>query len=157
MLTAAVDSLERLFVQQAGESVPLGDLLHRFHGQLVVVGAHVGIGKHRRQLMLRGCHLVVLGLGKDTQLPQLAVEICHKRGHARLDGAEIMILQLLPLGRSGAEQRASAEHQVLPLPVQLFVHQKIFLLRADRRAHAGDLGIAEQPQNPQRLLIDDLH
>ena len=41
VLAAAVYALKGLFVQQANKTVPLGDLLHNFHHQLVVVGGDV--------------------------------------------------------------------------------------------------------------------
>ena len=55
-----------------------------------------------RQLVLRGGDLVVLGLGEDAELPELLVQLVHERRHARLDGAEIVVVQLLALGRACA-------------------------------------------------------
>ena len=80
-----------------------GHLLHHLHGQLVVIRGNIGGGVNRRQLVLRGGDLVMLGLGQNAQLPQLVVQLVHKGRNAGLDGAEIMIVQLLPLGRLRAE------------------------------------------------------
>ncbi len=115
VLAGAVDAGEGLFVQQAHQTVPGGHLLHDLHGQLVVVGGDVGSGIDGRQLVLGGSDLVVLRLGQDAQLPQLLVQVRHIRRHAGLDDAEIVVVQLLPLGRLRAEQRPAAEHQILPL------------------------------------------
>ena len=43
------------------------DLLHHLHRQLVVVGGDVGGREDRRQLVLRGRHFVVLGLGAERR------------------------------------------------------------------------------------------
>ena len=95
------------FVQQTDHAVLAGDLLQQLHGQLVVVGGNIGGRENRRKLMLRGGDLIVLGLGQNAELPELLVQILHERGHARLDGAEIMVVQLLPLRRLRAEERAA--------------------------------------------------
>ena len=100
---------------------------------------------------------MVLGLGQNAELPEFLVQILHERGHARLDGAEIMVVQLLPLRRLRAEERAARVEQVLALIVKRLVDEEIFLLRADRRAHSPDGGVAEELQNAQALLVDGLH
>ena len=104
-----------------------------------------------------GGHLVVLGLGQDAQLPQLFIQLFHKGSHTGLDGAVVVVLQLLALGGLGPEQGAAAEHQVLPALVELPVHQEVLLLRA----HRGDdpLGglVAENAQDAQGLAGEVLH
>ena len=62
----AVDAGKRLFVQQAVQPVAHGDLFHRFHDQLVLVGRDVGAREDGRELVLAGRHLVVLGFGEDA-------------------------------------------------------------------------------------------
>ena len=51
----------------------VGDALKKLHRELVVVGGDVDGIVEGRQLMLGGRDLVVLGLGHDAELPQLAV------------------------------------------------------------------------------------
>ena len=157
MLAGAVDARKGLFVQQTDHAVLAGDLLQQLHGQLVVVGGNIGGRENRRKLMLRRGDLVVLSLGQNAELPEFLVQILHERGHARLDGAEIMVVQLLPLRRLRAEERAARVEQVLALIVKRLVDEEIFLLRADRRAHSPDGGVAEELQNAQTLLVDGLH
>ena len=70
----------------------------------VAMFAVVKIG---RKLMLRGGDLVVLGLGKHAELPQLLVQIGHELRDARLDRAEVMVVHLLSLRRHCAEERAA--------------------------------------------------
>ena len=50
----------------------------------------------------------MLGLGKNAELPQLLVKLFHERGDARLYRAEIVVVQLLTLGRLRAEERSAA-------------------------------------------------
>ena len=70
-----------------------------------------------------GCDLVVLGLGKHAELPQLFVQLLHERGNPGLDCAEVVIFQLLALGRLGAEQRAARVDEVRALVVKRLYRQ----------------------------------
>ena len=143
VLAAAVDAGKRLFMQQADEIVFQRNLLHNFHRELVVVGGDVRCRIDRREFVLRRRNLVVLGFGKDAKLPEFFVEVVHERLHARLDHAEIVVVELLPLGRRRAEQCTSGENQVLALLIQLTVNKKVFLLGADTGTHALDVGVPE--------------
>ena len=78
--------------------------------------------------MLSGGYLIVLRFGQDTQLPQLSVQLLHEGGDTGLDGAKVVIVQLLPLGGLGAEQGPAGIDQVLALLIQSLVDQEIFLL-----------------------------
>ena len=121
VLAAAVHAFKGLFMLQADQTVLGGDLLHHLHGQQVVVDGHVGGIVDGGQLMLAGGYLVVLGLGGHAQLPQLLVQFLHERGHLGADHAEVVLLQLLALGRGSTEQGAAGEDQVLTGLVVLFL------------------------------------
>ena len=157
VLAAAVHAGKRLFMQQADHPVAGGDLLHRLHRELVVVGRNVSGRKDRRQFMLRGRNLVVLGLGQHADLPKLLIQLLHERGDAGLDATEIMVVQLLPLRRLCAEERAPGVDQIPALVINALVDEEIFLLRADRGAHGSDVRMPKQPQNAQRLPVQRLH
>ena len=157
VLARAIDSGKGLFVEQTHQTVLGGHLLHDLHGQLVVVGGDVGGGVDGGQLVLRGSHLVVLGLGQNAQLPQLLVELLHVGGHPLLDVAEIVVVELLPLGGAGAEEGAPGVDEVGPLVVQLPVHQEILLFRAHRGAHRLHIGVPQQMEHPQGLAVQGLH
>ena len=75
----------------------------------------------------------MLGFGKNTQFPQLVVQLFHKRLNARLYDSEIVILQLLTLRRLCAEKGATRIYKVLALVVNVLVNKEIFLLGADGR------------------------
>ena len=156
MLAGTVDAGKRLFVQQADHAVARGHLLHDLHRQLVLVGSDVAGREHRRELVLRGRHFVVLRLGVNAELPELLVQILHERRNARLDAAEVMIVQLLAFRRLGAEERAAGIDQVLALVIHRLVDQEVLLLWADGRAHGCHVLVAEQVDHTQGLTVERL-
>ena len=48
--------------------------------------------------MLCGRHFVVLSGGGDAELPQLNVQVVHECTNPFADLAEVVVIQLLPLG-----------------------------------------------------------
>ena len=157
MFAAAVHAVKGLFMQQAYEAMLLRELLHDFHCELVVIRGDVRRGEDGRKLVLRGRDLVVLGLCEHAELPKLRVQLLHERRNARLDRAEVVVVQLLPLGRHRAKERAAGVEQVLALCKKLLVHEEIFLLRADGNVHGGDVRVAEELQHAHGLPADGLH
>ena len=119
--------------------------------------AELAVGEHRRHLMLSRGHLVVLGLRQDAQSPERLIQILHIRGHSGADGAEVMVLQLLPLGGLCAEQGPAAHSQVLPLLIEGLVNQEILLLRPHLGSDPLRLCVAEEPEDPDRLAADLVH
>ena len=149
VLAAAIDPFERLFMEQAGEAVAVRHLLQYLHGQLVMVRGDVADLKDRRHLVLGRRHLVVLGLRRNPQLPELRVQVVHEGGDFRLQHAEVMIFHLLALRRGGAQERAAAENQVFSLFVEILVDEEIFLLTAHGDVHPGDILISQKVENPE--------
>ena len=94
-------------MQQAGHAVLLRHALQRDHDQLLMVGGQVGVLEDRGDFVLRRGDFVVPGLDRHAQLVQLALGLEHAGQHALGDGAEVLVFQLLALGRLGAEQRAA--------------------------------------------------
>ena len=84
MLAASVDAFKGFLVQQAYKSVLIRYFFHNLHGHLVVVYRHICRVKDRSQLMLCRSHLVVLGLCRDSQLPEGFVQVMHIGGDAGL-------------------------------------------------------------------------
>ena len=144
-------------MQQAHQTVTLGHGLQQLHGQLIVVAGDVGVAVYGGVLVLGGSHLVVLRLGEHTQLPQLHVQLVHKGRHTGLDGAVVVVVQLLSLGRLRAEQGAAAQPQILPAAIVLLVDEEVLLLRAYLGDDVLGLGVAEQPQDAHALLIQRVH
>ena len=153
MLSASVDARKGLFVEKADKAVFCGNLLHNFHSQLVMVCRHIGCRVNRRKLMLCGRNFVVFGFRKNTQLPQLMIQILHKGRHTGFDDAKIMVVHFLPLGRLCAKQSPSGKEQILPLVVHFSVHKEIFLLGSHRGFHTLNGAVAKQANNTHSLLI----
>ena len=168
VLAAPVDALEGLLVQQAHEVVAACDELHLLHDEQVVVHGLVELGEHRCELVLAGGDLVVLGLGRDAQAPQLVVQILHVGGDCGADGAEVMLLELLALAGRGAEQRAAGDHQITAAVVRLLLDEEILLLVAhvgndllgmfaEQGEHALGLGVERGHGAQQRRLLVERH
>ena len=141
---------------QADQTVLGGDLLHHLHGQQVVVDGHVGGIVDGGQLMLAGGYLVVLGLGGHAQLPQLLVQFLHERGHLGADHAEVVLLQLLTLGRGSAEQGAAGKDQILACLVVLLLDKEVLLLGADGGGDVINI-LSEQLQDADGLTGQCVH
>jgi hypothetical protein len=103
VLAAAVDAGERLLVEQADQAVMIGDLAQHLHDQVLVVGREVGILEDRRDLVLARRHLVVTRADRDAELEQLRFHFAHAGEHAIGDRAEVLVFQLLALGRRRAK------------------------------------------------------
>ena len=99
----------------------------------------------------------MLRLGGNAHLPQLLIQLVHEFRHPGLDGAVVVVVQLLALGRPGAEQGPAAEDQVLPAAVHLLVDEEILLLRTHLGGDVLGLGVAEQPQDADALGVQQLH
>ena len=156
VLARAVDSLERLLVLQAHEPVMRRDRAHELHREQVVVDGNVRDREHGSQLVLTRGNLVVLGLGRHAQLPELFVELLHEVVHRRADGTEVVLLHLLALARRRAEERAPCEYQVLTLLVVLLLDEEVLLLGTDRGGDTRHI-LAEIRQHLARLRRHGLH
>jgi hypothetical protein len=156
VLARAVDAPEGLLVQQCSQVVPRPDLAHHVHHDHVVIRAGRRGLEHGRDLELGGGHLVVAGLGGNAHPPELAVEVHHEREHALADGAQVLILELLPLGRGSAEEGSPGQDEVGPKLGQAAVYQEVLLLGPDGREHPLDGVTAEPAQDAQGLLAQGL-
>jgi hypothetical protein len=136
--------------------VPRGEAPHHAHHDHVVVRAHRGRLVDRGHLELARRHLVVASLGRDAQAPQLAIEIHHEGQDPLADRAEVLVLELLALGRRGAEQGPAGEDQVGSLLGQPPVDQEVLLLGADVGEHPLSGRVAEPAQDAEGLLAQGL-
>ena len=157
VLAGTVDPRKRLLVEKAGHTVAARHLFQGLHDHLVVIHRQIRLIVDGSQLMLSRGDLVVLSLGSDAQLPQLLVHLFHVSADSLPDSSEIMIFQLLTLGRHGPEQGTPCIDQIFPLQILGPVNEEILLLRPHGGNHPFGCGIAEQPQDPQRLCVNGLH
>ena len=156
VLARAVHPGKRLLVQQARQPVFRRHPLQRLHHHHLVVGGDVGVLEHRRNLILARRDFVVARLHRHAHAVELGLGLVHERHHPIRNGAEILVLEFLPLRRLGPEQRPPGVDQVGPRQVEVPVDQEIFLLGPAGRDHA--LGLRpEQLQHAHRLLRQRFH
>jgi hypothetical protein len=142
VLAGAVDPREWLLVDEHHQVVLRGEPPHRAHHDHVVVRPDRCRLVHRRHLELARSDLVVTGLRRDAEAPQLAIEIHHERQDPLADRAEVLVLELLALGRRSAEQGPAGEEK------------EVLLLGADVREDLAGAVVAEPAQDPERLLAE---
>ena len=144
VLARAVHVLEGLLVLQAGKSVVRGHELELLHREEVIVDGERPLLEDRRELVLGGRDLVVLGLDRHAELPELVVDLLHEVVHRGTDGAEVVLLELLALDRLAAKERAAAVDEVGALLVVLLAHEEVLLLGADGGEDALGLAAKER-------------
>ena len=132
VLAGTVDASERLFVQQAYESVAFGDLAEHFHDLHVVVAGEVHFFEHRSKFELSRGDFVVAGLGRNTEFPEFLFHIVHEVQDASRNATEVMVFHLLVLCRSCTEQGAPSLVQVRTLEVEALVDEEVFLFGTER-------------------------
>ncbi len=154
VLAGTVDARERLFVQKANHAVLARDAAHELHRELVVVRGDVRGGEDRREFVLGGRGFVVLRLRRNAELPKLLVQFAHERAHARLQCAEKVVVQFLPLRWPCAEQGAPRVEDVGALVAHRLVDQEVLLLGAYGGRHARDICPAEELQYALCLHVD---
>ena len=109
-------------MEQAVQTVMIRDLFEYLHCELVMVGGYVGRREDRSYLVLRGRDLVMLGLCKNSELPELFIHLAHERRYSFLDLTEVVVIHFLTLGRTCAEQCSAGQQQVLALVSELFIN-----------------------------------
>jgi hypothetical protein len=147
VLTGSVDAGERLLVEQTFHTVLFGDGLEDRHRQLLVVGGDVGPLEHRRQLELAGGHLIVPGLGGNTEFEQLALGVHHETEDTLRDRAEVVVVELLALRRLGAEQGAAGVDEVRARQEEVPIDQEVLLLGAAERHDVIEVLVTKQLQD----------
>ena len=129
-----------------------GDDLHLLHREQVVVdGLGAGL-EDGGELVLAGGNLVVLGLGRHGELPELVIELLHELVDRRADGAEVVLLKLLALDRLAPKERAAAHDEVGARCVVLLLDEEVLLLGADGGGDARDV-LAEDLEHALRLGV----
>ena len=86
--------------------------------------------------MLCRSNFIVLGLGKDAELPELSVQISHILCNSRLDRAEIVIVHFLSLWRHSTEKCTTCHDEVFSLLPHIAVNKEVFLLWTNRCLYA---------------------
>ena len=82
-------------------------------------------------------------LAGNAELEGLNLKVAHESRHAFGNGAEVVVVHLLVLGRVMAHERAAGHQQVGACGVEPFVHEKILLLPTEVRDHFLHVGVEE--------------
>ena len=156
MLARAVDAREGFFMQQAGQPMPPRGLAQHGHDQLIVIRGQVGRLEHGRDFVLAGRGFVMAGAHRHPQTEQSVFHIHHEGQHPTRNDAVVLVLEFLPLGRTGSEQGASGHQQIGPGGHELIVDEKILLLQSAVGYHGQRAFHPEQAQHAQRLATQSL-
>ena len=105
------------------------------------------------ELVLARRNLVMLGLGRHAELPQLVVELLHELVDGGSDGAEVVLLKLLALDGRAAEEGASGKPQVRACEEILLLDEEVLLLGADGGDDAA-WRAAEEGKDAFGLLLE---
>ena len=132
VLAAAVDSGERLLVNQAFKAVLARGHAQNMHAQHLMVGGNVRVFVCRRNLILTRRNFVVARLHWNAKFKQARLGVGHETNHAIWNGSKVMVIKLMALGRGRANERAASDDQVKTLVEQIAVDQKIFLFATQR-------------------------
>ena len=134
-----------------------GNLFHRFHYQLILVGCYIYSRIDGRKLVLRGSHFVMFGFCGDSQFPQFLVEVLHKICDSVPYRCVILVGLFLSLCGRSAEQRASRIFQVFALHIVVFIDKKIFLLASDDGGNFFRILVSEKPEKSQYFAVKNVH
>ena len=96
-------------------------------------------------------------LHRHAELEELPLPFEHAGEHPLGDRSEILVLELLPLRRLGAEERPAGNDEVGTGKEEIPVDEEIFLLRSGRRRYLADVLVAKHREHAAGLLVDGLH
>ena len=142
-------------MEQHHESVLARDFVHQVHDYLVLVVGKIGLAVDGRKLELIGRHLVVAGLQRNAEAVSGYLDILHERRHPRRDGSEIVVVQLLVLGRIVSHQRAAGDHEVRTGGIERLVDEEVLLLPSEIGVDFADRRI-EKPADGQGCIRNGL-
>ena len=102
--------------------------LQDIHGEKVLVGGQDGVGVERSDLVLAGGDLSVSGGGLDAKLPHLDLGVVDVINHLDRKIGEVLIVELLTLGRGAAEKGTAGQLEIGSLVVVVTVDEEELLL-----------------------------
>ena len=158
VLARSIDARERLLMQKAAEAVALSSFLQNTHRDHLMIDGDICVLKGRCEFKLTRRDFVVASLDGNAQLEQPLLDLGHESDDALRNGAEIVILKLLPFGGGRANERATTDLDVGSLSREFAVDEEVLLLDAEGGddVHALMIG-AEDLQNAHRVLGDGLN
>ena len=108
--------------------------------------------------MLGRSNLVMFCLGKNTKLPQLAVQILHEFLNARFNHTKVVIFEFLTLRSLCTKEGTACINQIFSFVVNALVYKEVFLFRTNSCFYAGNCFVAlKKLEYTNSLLADCLH
>ena len=156
VLARAVDSRERLLMEERLEAMAHRHVAQHRHHELVVIDGDVGLLELRRHLELAGGDLVVPRDDRHAELVELMLHLGETGLHALGDPTEVVVLELLPAWRWRPDQGAAPHHEVGPHRHVRAVDHEEFLLGAHRGVDAERAGVADGVEELARRRGEDL-
>ncbi len=95
VLSRTIDAVERLFVEQATETVLASHLLHQRHNKHIMVNSEVALFIDWCQLKLVWGYFVMACLTRDTQFESLYLKVFHEFSNTLWYSSKIMVIHLL--------------------------------------------------------------
>ena len=102
--------------------------LQDIHGEKVLVGGEHRLGVEGSDLVLAGGDLSVSGGGLDAELPHLDLSVVDVINHLDRKIGEVLIVELLTLGRGAAEKGTAGQLEIGSLVVVVTVDEEELLL-----------------------------
>ena len=101
--------------------------LHDCHHQHIMVNCKISLFKDWSQLKLVGCNLIMACFARNSKFESLNLDIFHKLLHTCRDGAKVVVIHLLVLGRVVSHQRTPRHHKVWSCSKERLIHKEVFL------------------------------
>ena len=131
MFTRAIDILKGFLVLKAGKTVMSCKKLELLHGQEVVVNSKSTLLKDRCKLMLARSNLIVLGLCRDAQLPELVIKLFHEVVDGWTNGTKVVLVKLLTFAWFATKEGTTTQNKVRTLLKVFLFDKEVFLLWAN--------------------------
>ena len=139
VLAGAVDTGERLLVEQSLDTVMHAEVFNDLEREGVLVGGDVGELEDRAELDLRGGDFVVEGGHADADGPELLLHGIEEGACGRGHFVEVVVVGLLAAGGGSTDERAAGGNEVGAALIERAVHDEELLLPADVGDNAGDV------------------
>src|SRR5574344_596774 len=112
-------------MQKDAESMAASHFFHNAHDEHVLIDCKIGFSKDWSKLKLVRCNFVVTGFHRYAQTMSLNLKIGHESLDTRRNLSEIVVIQLLILGRSMSHQSASTGYEIRTSSIKPVIYKKI--------------------------------
>ena len=126
-----IDVLKGFLVLKASKTVVGSKKLELLHGQEVIVDGKCALLKDWRKLMLTRSNLIMLGLCRNTQFPELVIKLFHEVVDGWTNSAKVVLVKLLTLAWLATKEGAATKDKVRALLKVFLFDKEVLLLRTD--------------------------